>query len=120
MDLSAHFATPQIGTVSNQERTYSILYGPRFSYPHSIRGGSAYAHALFGAVHSSVSVTPTGPHASDFTFGLAVGGGFDLPLRNDWSVRVLQADYVRTSAYGSSQNDFRLSAGFVFNTGKVK
>jgi len=120
LDLSAHFKTPQIGTVSNQERTYSIFYGPRISYPHTIRGGSAYVHALFGAVHNSVSVTPTGPHASDFTFGVAVGGGFDLPLRNEWSVRVLQVDYVRTSAYGSGQNNFRLSAGFVFNTGKVK
>ena len=120
LDLSAYFKTPQIGTVSNQERIYSILYGPRISSPHTIRGGSAYAHALFGAVHSSVSVTPTGPHASDFTFGMALGGGFDLPLRNDWSVRVVQVDYIRASAYGSGQNNFRLSAGFVFNTGKIK
>src|ERR1051325_9892105 len=32
LDLSAYFKTPQIGTVSNQERIYSILYGPRISY----------------------------------------------------------------------------------------
>jgi Outer membrane protein beta-barrel domain len=120
LDLSAYFKTPQLGSVSNQERIYSILYGPRISYPHPIRGGTAYAHALFGAAHSSVSVTPTGPHANDFSFGMAIGGGFDLPFRNGVSVRVLQLEYLRTAAYGSGQNNYRLSAGVVFNTGTAK
>jgi hypothetical protein len=120
LDLSAYFKTPQVAGSSNEERIYSIFYGPRFSVPHAIHGGTAFAHALFGGAHSSVSVTPTGPHASDFTFGMSLGGGFDLPIRNEVSIRVLQVDYFRTTAFGSGQNNYRLSAGVVFNTGKVK
>ena|ERR1051326_6649313 len=125
LDVSAYFKTPVFARISNQERIYSILYGPRFSFPtpgaaQLLRGGTVFAHALFGATHTSVSVTPTGPHASDFSFGMAIGGGLDIPLRNEVSVRVLQADYVRATAFGSGQNNYRLSAGIVFNAGKVK
>ena len=121
LDLSGYYGTPQVANISNSEQIYSILYGPRITSPRPLwRGATAYAHALFGASHTSVSVTPTGPHASDFSFGMAVGGGFDLPLQNNFAVRVLQLDYFRPTAFGSGHNNFRLSAGVVFNLGKTK
>jgi hypothetical protein len=129
LDLSGYSKTPQFKGISNSEHIYSILYGPRITYrganvpnptAKALWGGSAFAHVLFGATHTSVSVTPTGPHATDFTFGMALGGGFDLPLRNEISVRVLQAEYLRNSSFGAGQNNYRLSAGVSFNLGKVK
>jgi hypothetical protein len=51
---------------------------------------------------------------------MAIGGGFDLPLKNNTAIRVLQADYFRTNALGAGQNNFRLSAGVIFNLGNVK
>jgi hypothetical protein len=126
LDFSAYFSTPQVAGISNQERIYSILYGPNFSIPthggtaELFHGGNLFAHALFGAAHNSVHVTPTGPHASDFAFNMALGGGFDIPLRTDVSIRVLQVDYMRTTAFSNGRNNFRFSAGVVFNTGKLK
>jgi hypothetical protein len=120
LDLSGYYKTPQVAGISNSERIYSILYGPRILYPKPVWGGTAFAHALFGAAHTSVSVTPTGPHASDFSFGMALGGGFDLPVRNDVAVRVLQAEYFRSTSFGTGHNNYRLSAGVVFNLDKAK
>jgi|SRR5579862_4139862 len=121
LDLSGYYKTPQVGGISNSEQIYSILYGPRISYPRPLwRGVSAFAHILFGGSHTSVSVTPTGPHASDFSFGMAAGGGFDLPLQNRVAIRVLQVDYFRPTSFGSGQNNYRLSTGVVFNIGSTK
>jgi hypothetical protein len=51
---------------------------------------------------------------------MALGGGFDMSLRNDIAVRVLQVDYLRNTAFGTGQNNYRLSTGVVFNLGKAK
>ncbi len=51
---------------------------------------------------------------------MTVGGGFDLPITKEISVRVLQADYFRITALGTGNNNFRFSTGVVFNLGKVK
>ena len=127
LDMSGYYKTPVVKGISNSEQIYSILYGPRISIPKpalvssaSLLGGATlYAHALFGGSHTSVSVTPTGPHASDFSFGMALGGGLDLPLQNNFAVRA-QVDYFRPTSFGSGQNNFRLTAGMVFNLGNTK
>jgi hypothetical protein len=119
LDFSAHFKTPQVLGVSNRERIYSVFYGPQFSYRKSSLG-TAFAHVLLGGTHTGVSVEPTGPHASDFSFSFALGGGVDLTLTNKAAVRILQADYLRTSALGTNQNSYRLSAGMLFRLGKPK
>jgi hypothetical protein len=118
LDVSGYYRTPKLLAVSNRENIYSILYGPRFSFVQPF--GTPFAHVMFGAAHTSTSVTPTGPHASDFSFAMAIGGGFDLPLKKNTAIRVLQADYLRTTALGSGQNNYRLSAGVIFNLGEVK
>ena len=118
LDLSGYYKTPQVLGLDNREQIYSIFYGPRFSYRKPF--GTAFGHILFGGAHTSVNVQPTGPHASDFGFAMAVGGGMDLPLKNGTAIRVLEADYLHSNALGSSQNNFRLSAGVVFTLGTAK
>ena len=118
LDLSGHYATPQLLGISNRERLHSILYGPRFSYRRPF--GTAFAHMLFGAALTKVSVAPTGPHASDFSFGFGAGVGLDIQFRSQAAFRVAQIDYLRANALGSAQNHLRLSVGVVLQTGAAK
>ncbi len=38
LDLSGYYKTPQLGTVSNQEQLYSILYGPKLDLSETALG----------------------------------------------------------------------------------
>jgi hypothetical protein len=118
LEFSGYYKTPQFLNVSSREQMYTILYGPRFSYRKPY--GTAFAQGLLGVARTSVNVVPTGPHPADYSFALDLGGGFDLTLTNQTAVRLLQVDYLRTNAFGSGQNNYRLSAGIVLHFGKAK
>lgn len=53
------------------------------------------------------------PIPTDTTFALAIGGGLDYKIIRPIAAR-FQADYIRTSFYGTNQNNIRLSTGIVF------
>lgn len=118
LDISGHYKSPQILGVTNREVMYSILYGPRISY--RTRWAVPFGHVLMGAAHANVKVTPVGPHASDTSFAVAVGGGLDLNLGGKATVRVFQTDYFRTNILGTRPDGLRASAGVVFYLGKGK
>ena len=117
LDISGHFATPAISTVQTRERMYSVMYGPRFS-DRQRPGWTPFGHVLAGVAQMDAKVTPTGPHLSDTSFALAAGGGLDMKYRGKTAIRVLQAEYFRANALGTSQNNFRLSAGIILYIGK--
>jgi hypothetical protein len=117
LQLTGHFASPVALGTKNDERMFSIMYGPRFSRRRD--RGALYGHILFGAAHTSVTVSP-GPHASDTDFAVAVGGGLDLNLRSKVAVRVLQLQYSPTNPVGARNRTFQASAGLVFYLGKPK
>ena len=122
LQFTGHFETPVVtgfanSKSSNRERTFSIMYGPRFS--HRMSFGMPFGQVLFGAGHTSVAVIPTGPHASDTTFEMAVGGGFDLNLGRKVAIRALQVQYLPTNQVGTKKDKFQASAGIVFNLGKL-
>ena len=117
-DVREYYKTPQFLNVSNREQMYTILYGPRFSYRKPY--GTAFVQGLLGAARTSVNVVPTGPHANDSSFAFDMGGGLDLTLTSQAAVRLLQLDYLRTNAFSSGQNNYRLSAGIVLHFGKGK
>ena len=117
LDIAGHFATPEISTVTTHERMYSLMYGPRFSY-RDRPGWTLFGHVLGGIAQMEAKVTPTGPHLSDTSFGLAAGGGLDMKFRGKTAIRVLQAEYFRANALGTGQNNFRLSAGIILYLGK--
>jgi len=118
LEFSGYYKTPQFLNVSNREQMYTILYGPRFSYRKPY--GTAFVQGLLGAARTSVNVVPTGPHANDYSFAFDMGGGLDLTLTSQAAVRLLQLDYLRTNAFSSGQNNYRLSAGIVLHFGKGK
>jgi opacity protein-like surface antigen len=70
-----------------------------------------FAHILPGVVRFKVDIGP-----SDFTttkFAMAAGGGLDFNLTERLALRVAQADYLLTRLGQSTQNNVRVSTGFV-------
>jgi len=131
------------GDVNNRQfDTTALTYvvGPRLSLGRS-KAFDPYIHTLFGGTRltGSVGVTPTtgtGTSAttnrlesSQNSFAMAVGGGLDMQLGKHVSARLMQLDYFLTRLEAPSttnlsgptsnrnQNNFRLSAGVVFNFG---
>jgi hypothetical protein len=115
--FTAHTKSPVVSGTKNQERSYSILYGPRIS--HRMSWGTPYGHVLFGAGHSRVTVSP-GPHASDTEFALAVGAGLDLKLGTMAAVRALQIQYSPMNQIVSKDHKFQASTGLVLYLGQTK
>jgi hypothetical protein len=116
-----------------RQHIYEFLFGPTVST--SFGKSSVFAHALFGAAHSSlgagVSVPILGgasvPLNSANAFAMAFGGGVDIGITRSFAIRAAQIDFVRTnfnaadalvSGFGASasnsQNSFRYSGGVVW------
>jgi opacity protein-like surface antigen len=89
-------------------RQHDYLFGPRFSA--TLGKIRPFAEGLLGV--GQTSTTTDDLSASDTSFAMAFGGGVDYAATKILGLRV-QGDYVRTSFFSSSQNDFRLSTGVV-------
>jgi peptidoglycan-associated lipoprotein len=111
----------------------NYLFGPTVTA--SLGRSAVFAHALFGAAHSSlgagVGIPIIGGVSTSITsanaFAMAFGGGIDIGLTRHLAIRALQVDYLRTqfnatdalttglsSSLGNRQNSFRYSTGVVF------
>ncbi len=129
LEISGYYKSPTIGSVTTKDHIYTILYGPRFTFPKAagnaaparlISASVPFAHILFGGAHTGATVGPPGPHASDFSFAMDIGGGLDWPLTPNVDLRFLQLDYLRTNALQTSQNNYRATVGLVLRLGKPK
>jgi outer membrane immunogenic protein len=94
---------------------YGNHYGPRV-YPRGRNrlGMSPFVEALFGGSRLDSTVSgASGYRTSDNTFSIKTGGGLDMRLSRYFEVRVVDADYYRTSFGGTSQNNYWISTGIV-------
>jgi hypothetical protein len=110
----------------------NYLFGPTVTG--SLGRSAVFAHALFGAAHSSlgtgVGIPIIGGVSTSITsanaFAMAFGGGIDIGLTRHLAIRAVQVDYLRTqfnatdalttglsSSLGNRQNSFRYSTGVV-------
>jgi hypothetical protein len=110
----------------------NYLFGPTVTA--SLGRSAVFAHALFGAAHSSlgvgVGIPIIGGVSTSITsanaFAMAFGGGIDIGLTRHLAIRAVQVDYLRTqfnatdalttglsSSLGNRQNSFRYSTGAV-------
>ena len=96
------------GPLAANANVHTFLFGPRASM--SFGKVTPFAQALFGGAHTSAS----GPGFSnaDTSVATALGGGVDFRLAKTIAWR-MQGDYLQTHFFGSSQNQFRFSAGLV-------
>jgi len=120
------------GTVSGNLFTY--LFGPQLKF--RSQHFEVLTHALAGGAHSNVyghafkticqpTAAGCGVQGSPSNNGWAVmfGGGLDLPINHAVSIRPAEFDYLLTrfgnffTQSNANQNNFRYSAGVVFNLG---
>jgi len=119
------------GRVSGNLFTY--LFGPQIKVrAHHFQ---PYGHLLFGGAHTNVygnafhticqpiagGCAFSGAPASD-AFAMDFGGGVDIPVHKNVSIRPAQLDYLLTRFHNpftgdNNQNNFRYSAGIVFSFG---
>jgi opacity protein-like surface antigen len=92
--------------VTGHEQEY--LFGPRLSIP--VGGFTPFAEAFVGAAH--IHTGGTLPTPSNTSFAYAFGGGLDYRIIRPIALRV-EGDYVRTSFFSQTQNNFRLGVGVV-------
>ena len=88
--------------------TYTYLIGPQVSFPARV---SPFGHLLLGGAHNST----TGIGSS--SFAMALGAGIDARMKDKFSWRIFQGDYLLTQFGGvhggGSQNNFRFSTGVI-------
>jgi hypothetical protein len=101
-DFSGHYA--------RGGHVYTYVFGPQIAA--RMDKFKPFGHLLFGGNSSG------GGGGSDTSYALLFGGGLDVSLTTSVSVRVGQADYVRTHHFDQGQNDFRFSTGIVLNLGE--
>jgi hypothetical protein len=102
--------------VDNHILTY--MFGPQITY-RKYRRISPFAHVLVGAARSGSGVfATTNAHTK---FASAFGVGVDWNVKDRFSIRPLQFDYLLThlpegtSASNQTQNNIRVSTGIVFH-----
>jgi len=124
--IAANIAGTQIGNAANSGVGLSMVtatFGPRYTWYRPIGGArkkslAIFGQGLIGEAHGFNSYFPTDAGSlTDYnSFALQVGGGVDLGLSRHFSVRALQADWIRTQFPNSTtniQNTFRIGAGVV-------
>lgn len=114
--FGGNYGTRQSPGISTNFNTFSILSGPRFSYP-GLKGVTPFVHALFGYEQTTAKLESTNLKVTSSSYAMAFGGGIDVKVSRGVAIRLFQADYYRPQAFGISQNDLRVSTGIVFRFG---
>jgi len=118
---------PNGATVSVSGNLFTYLFGPRINIP--VKKINPYFDFLFGGAHTSAygnafnAVNKASAAPSGNAFGMAIGGGLDLPVSKTISVKLGQFDYLMTrfnNGFTSTKNEnnFRYQAGIVFRFAK--
>ena len=106
----------------------SFMMGPRYTFQsrnwsghnRSQYGGFRFfGEGLIGGVHIFNTVVPSsaGVAGAASSFVFQVGGGVDRTLRKNIGIRIVEADFVRSTlpnAGSNTQHDLRLGAGISF------
>jgi hypothetical protein len=109
VDISGHY--------TGEMEEYNFLIGPQYSY--KLMGMRLYGHGLFGKARDRLRQPgTTNLEPSDLHKAAALGGGVDVPLGDRFSFRAIQADYVFTNAFGTTQHNLRFSTGLIVRFGK--
>lgn len=115
-EFGGYYGTKNLFGADNHFSSFTILSGPRFYYP-GLKGVTPFVDALFGYDQTQVTLKGTSAKVTSSSYAMAFGGGLDVNVSRSLAIRLFKADYYRPSLFGSSQNDFRVSAGIVFKFG---
>jgi hypothetical protein len=109
-DFGGYYGSP-FGLSGNN---YSFLFGPTISV--RTPRFTPYMHALFGVdrLHQKL----IGGSVTDSAFGMAVGGGVDIPVKGGLAIRAGQLDWLYSHHFSNGQNNLRVSTGLVYHFGE--
>jgi opacity protein-like surface antigen len=116
----------------------ALLVGPRIKLRNASNSLEPFVYGLAGLSHDRVSLAADILHwgypgsmseklNSNTSLGFAVGGGLDIPVHENVSIRLIQADYywanhpanLREAANENKKfNNFNLSFGLAFSFGR--
>jgi opacity protein-like surface antigen len=121
VELSGQYGTQTFTTTTSSgdisvvtdANFHSLGFGPRFTYRRNERI-VPFAHVLFGLARGKWSGPPP-VGGAETSFGTAAGGGVDAKLSNNFSIRLIQAEYVRTHFGPTAEHQFRLATGALFS-----
>jgi len=109
VDISGHY--------TREMEEYNFLIGPQYSF--EWKGARIYGHGLFGKARDRLRQPGTTLfEPSNLARAIAFGGGLDYQLSPKLWLRAVQADYLTTSLFGSTQANIRISTGLIFRFGK--
>ena len=111
-DFSGNYGSP----FGVSTKTYTYLIGPIVRFPNRSKM-TPFGHVLLGGAHLNLSSLGIG--GSDNSFSWAMGGGVDVYENSRFSVRLGQADWLRTQFADSTRSNFRYSGGVVFKFSKA-
>lgn len=107
-DLGGYYGSQNVGPFHVTGNVYTFLFGPQVSV--GVGKFTPFAHALFGAGHTSANAT--GFSDSDISFATALGGGLDYKIVKGLAWRG-QLDFLQTRFYSQTQDNVRFSTGIV-------
>jgi hypothetical protein len=108
-EASGHYATDLT--------EYNFMAGPQYFV--QWRNFRFTGHGLFGRAQTRLNKPgSTFFEPSDKHRAWAAGGEVDYSLSPQVWLRMIEADYLSTSAFGDTQHNLRLSTGVVFAFGK--
>ena len=99
----------------------AFMAGPRYTFRLGAKHQDRlFVESLFGAAHARDGAFPTstGVATSADSFAFQLGGGWDIPIRKDITVRAFEADFVHTNLpnRGSNTQDYlRLAFGVSYH-----
>jgi opacity protein-like surface antigen len=111
--LSVTGSNGQPASVKSRVDFHSLAFGPRFTYRRS-EAFTPFAHVLVGAARGNWK-SPASVAGEETTLGIAAGGGLDTKVANKVSLRMIQAEWVRTRFGSSSQDALRIATGVLFS-----
>jgi hypothetical protein len=108
--IEGNVSTGFAPTIFQNEHVKVLVYGAGPKIAWRQKRWEPWLHAIIGGAHEQPQTAAGGRNA----FALQAGGGVDYRYNPRVSFR-LQGDYVRTSFFSQSQNNFQLSGGIVFH-----
>jgi hypothetical protein len=103
------------GQYGSNTNLRDLAIGPQFLYP---KGKSTlFGRFLVGEGRTLVQVANT---VGDTARAVIVGGGMDRDISPRFAIRLFQVDYVHTSLFSETQNNFRFSTGLVYHWGTIR
>jgi hypothetical protein len=110
LGISADFSGGYGNPFGVNTKMYPYLIGPIARFPRHTKM-TPFGHVLFGGAHLNAS--SLGLSGSDNSFSWEMGGGVDVYLNSRFSVRLVEADWLRTQFADSKQSNFRCSGGVI-------